>query len=459
MTISARSTIFAVVLLAARAEAAGALPLQVPDGWESHRQEGALTMTPRDLGGGKLFTVVVPDVATPVGSVRGLLEAGKAALGQAATFKPANDPAGARNDAGWEYEVVIGPLEKDGKTLFAEVLGLKKGDDEGIIIVIADSVETLQKYSDPFTAMVKSLGGGAAAPAPALAPAPVGGQGTDVKLSVPEGWTSKPVQGGVLLEKTANTFYDKYTFRVVVMTSQKLEDSLRKTFVASWGSIVSPTMDTTIVPLPLMRRLASGAAVAYDVDTGAKTKNGQQAAGGLVIVAQGSRYVPVMLVFFGGALDDKLDADVAAVIDSIQIPKAGDARVPMYAPSELIGDWSESSTALANYVNSAGQYVGDASITTASYVNLKADGTFKRAFIAVKSSSTYREKDEGTWKLEDNILVQNGKKRDTYIVHGVGMDPKVGAFLVLSTYANQDQKPRFINPRGLFQGTWFKRKD
>lgn len=456
----------AVVLLSSGAAAAGGLPLQVPGGWESRRQDAALTMTPRDVGGGKVYTVVVPDVTSPMGSVRALLEAGKAAVGQAGAFKPANEPAAARNEQGWDYEVVIGPLEKDGKTLFAEVLGVKKGDDEGIIIVIADSVETLQKYSDPFTAMVRSMGASISPPpSPASAPAsaPASGQGTDVKFSVPEGWTAKPIEGGVLLEKAVNTFYDKYTLRMVVMSSQKLTDSLRKTFVANWTATVTSTMDTNIVPLPLMRRLANGAAVAYDLDSNTKTKNGSQAAGGLVVVAQGTRYVPVMLVFFGAvALDEKLEADVTTVVGSIQMPGAGDGKVAMYAPSELVGDWSESSTSFANYVTSSGNYAGDASISTATYVTIKADGTFKRSFVGMKSGLTIKEKTEGTWKLEDGILVQTGngsKERNTYIVHGVGIDPKVGAFLVLSTYANADEKPRLCNPRGPFQGTWFKRKD
>jgi hypothetical protein len=452
----------AFVLLLSRGAAGGGLPLEVPDGWESHRQDAALTMTPRDVGSGRIFIVVVPDLTRPMGSIRALLEAGKEAVGQTGTFRPANEPVAGRNGQGWEYEVLIGPLEKDGKTLFAEVLGVKKGDDEGIIIVIADSVETLQKYSDPFTAMVGALGASgtpATAPATAPAPAPASGQGTDVRFSVPAGWTAKPVDGGVLLEKAVDTMYDKYLFRIVVLGSQKLTDSLRKTYVANWTSIIGSTMETSIVPLPLMRRLANGAAVAYDLDSDTKTKGGQRAAGGLAIVAQGGRYVPVMLVFFGGALDAKLDADVSTVLESIQIPGAGAARVAMYTPSEIIGDWSESSTSFANYVTSRGDYAGDASITTATYVTLKADGTFKRSFIGLKGGATLREKDEGTWKLEDGIIVQSGKRRATYIVHGVGIDPKVGAFLVLSTYSNQDEKPRFCNPRGPFQGTWFKRKD
>ena len=55
-----------------------------------------------------------------------------------------------QSDGGWDYKVTIGALEKSGKALLAQIVALKKGELGGIVIVIADGIETMQKYSDPF---------------------------------------------------------------------------------------------------------------------------------------------------------------------------------------------------------------------------------------------------------------------------------------------------------------------
>ena len=102
---------------------------------------------------------------------------------------------------------------------------------------------------------------------------------------------------------------------------------------------------------------------------------------------------------------------------------------------------------------------GDATITTASYVTLTKEGTYKSSFIALSGTSKLKEKDEGTWKLEDTILVLTGKEKpQRYTLFGVGADPKAGAFLVRSTYPNSDEQPDLCRPRRSFSGQWYKRK-
>src|SRR5207302_1761478 len=108
--------------------------------------------------------------------------------------------------------------EKDGATLMAQVVALRKGEEEGLILLIADSVATLEKYSDPWSAMVKSIG------APKAQPKAAGA--VDLKYTTPEGWKSQVLEAGVLLTRTI----DNAEFRLLLLPSQPLQSSLCKTF-------------------------------------------------------------------------------------------------------------------------------------------------------------------------------------------------------------------------------------
>ncbi len=439
------------------ASAPGELPLQAPDGWHAERRTGGLVMTPGELAGGESYTVVVVSLAARVGSIRGLLEAGEATLRELGAFKPSADPERGKNDHGWEYEVVEGPLAKDGKSIVAKALGFKKADEEGIVLVISESAGTMKKYSGDLARLIASLGAPKAPPPPAAAPVASSGK-VDLKFRAPAGWTQKALEGAVLLEKTENTFYDKYTFRLLILPSEPLTGTLQKTYRESWATIVTPNLETTIAPLPLMRRLASGTVCAFDTDSGAKTKaNGQAVNGGLYLVARGTRYVPIFCLFFGGVQGDQLDKEVSVVIESAEIPGAGEGKVVMFDRGDLVGKWREASSSIASYVTPQGGYAGDASISTASDITLGADGTFKQTFVGVTRAVVVKEKDEGTWTLEDDVLVEKGNKTAKRRVHGVGSNGK-GSWLVLDSYSNMDPAPtlRFCNPRGAFQAQWFK---
>jgi len=435
----------------------GRLPVQVPEGWVGKRQEAAFVLTPKDLAAGKLYTVISADLTEKVGSMKGLLEAGKASLGESATFKPLNDPAAGTSVGGWDYEVVMGTLSKDGLSLMGQVVAFRKGEGEGLILAIADSAETLTRYSDAFTAIVRGVG------APKAAPAPAAAGKVDLRYKTPEGWTSKILDAGVLLAEEKSDFYDKHSFRLMILPSEPLTGSLRAKFLAVWAAQIAPGIDTTIVPLPLMRRLKSGTVVAFDQDPAAKTKAGVAHHGGLYLLARGNRCVPILCFYFGLGDTKALLAALEPMLESAEIPGAGDAAIPLFDAADLAGNWTTSSMSLANYVTPGGAYAGDASITTADYLHLNKDGTFSKTFMAITAQRRLRETLEGTWKLDDTGLVLSGKGADAkpqgYRVFGVGGDAKGGSFLVLSTYADTDERPDLCIPRRMLSGTWFKRKD
>jgi hypothetical protein len=421
--------------------------LRVPPDWQGAKQEGSYVASPKDLAPGKLYTLVVPDLARKLGSLKALLESAKATLGDAGTFTPLHEPKHSGNDAGWEYDFVIGKLEKGDKGLVAQAVVLRKGEAEAMLLVLADGVETMEKYSDAFTAMVRGYG----------APKAVEGK-VDLAYTLPEGWTAQTLDGGVLLRGVN----DDREYRMLILASRPLGESLQKAFLAAWTEHVKPSIDTTLMPLPLMCRMKSGMAVAVDIDSAAKNKAGVQHHGGLYVLARGNRCVPILAFYFGLGSTKELDQALNVMFESAVIPGSGEGKVPLFSAASVTGTWSESSAFYGSYVTRAGDYAGDASVATAAYFDLLADGTFKKTLMAVGRGARIKEVEEGTWAVDDAELRLAITKKETgkrYRIFGAGSDPKVGAFLVLSTYNDTDQKVDLSIPRRLFAGTWYKRKD
>lgn len=436
------------------------LLIQTPDGWESREQNSTLLLTPKDLVAGQVYTVLVPGLPRKVGTVRGLLEVAQATLGQVGAFKPAHEPAAARTDGGWEFEVVIGTLTKDGKGLAGQAMGLRKGEKEGIILVLSDSVATMQRYSEAFNLMVRSMDRPKAAAAETLPAGQV-----DLVYTVPQGWKTTPQGGAVVLswsnEATKAPSEILHKYQLILLPSQPLKDGLRKTFLDFWAAQMSPMFETSIMPLPEFRRLKTGAICACDVDDRAKVKQGETPAGlfsaGLYVLAQGKRAVPI-LAFFVNKFRDA-DAALLAFMESARIPNAGDDAIVPLTPAELPGEWAESSMSMANYV-SGGRVVGDASIFVGSTITLNSDGTFKFHFVGIGRGQRIVEDDEGKWNVEDTTLILDGKQRKRrYTVFGYGGDPKVGRFLVLSIYDNNDMQLDLGSPRDANQSKTYKKRE
>ncbi len=442
---------FAIVMLASLARAQD-LPLQVPNGWKDVTSDDMRTMTPEDLAAGKLYTVLVPKLVRKVGTLRGLVAEGKQTLSDVAPFKVVKGPSRARNDAGWEYDVVIGTMTKEsGYTLTGQVIALRKGSDEGLVLVVADGLETMEKYSDAFTAMIRNLG---------TQPAAGRAAKVDLAFALPEGWSKKEDADSTLLEGSVAGFDNATTvFRVLVLPSEPLTGSLRSTYLELWASCVEPVLKTSIRPLPFMHRLKSGTMVAFDVDEAAKDQKGATLSGGLFLLARGKRVVPVMTFWFNHVKAPQLEQAFESFLESAVVPGVGAGAVEPFSAGDLEGEWSEASSVLANYVTRGGDYAGDASIAAGSYMTLSRDGRFTTSAFAVTATRRIKETDEGTWQLAANVLTLTGRDRvRRFTLFAFGTDPKVGAYLVRSTYADTDERPDLCRPRRAFSGAWFRRK-
>ena len=154
--------------------------------------------------------------------------------------------------------------------------------------------------------------------------------------------------------------------------------------------------------------------------------------------------------------DKMAEAEIAQFLDTARIPGASADKVQLFAASNLAGEWAESGTSFANYVTRGGQYAGDATVSTAAYFTLGADGSYSRTLMAVGAAGNIREKSAGTWSVDDDELVLNNGGR--YSLLGYCADPKVGRFMVIGNYANQKARLKYMDPRGILQAQWLKAK-
>lgn len=426
------------LLLAILLQAEG--PLRLPAGWEGSKQEGAFVASPKDLGEGKVYTMIVPELQAKLGSIDALLDGAKATLGEVGAFKALREPSRAKNDAGWDYALLVGTIEKDGKGLVAQAAVLRKGEDEAMLLVLSDSGETLQKYAEAFGTMLRAYG----------APKAVAGA-VDLRYAKPEGWTVLPNEAGTLLRGTL----DERDFRLLILPSRALGESLRSTYLEIWTSTFAPAVGTKVTPLPLARRMKSGLAVAVDGDDAAVSATGVKHHAGMYLLAKGGRCVPILSFYFGLGGTKELDRALEAFFESAEIPGAGKEATPLFSSGALAGTWNESSLVLGNYVTRTGDYAGDASLAGGTTFELRADGSYRRTSIEISAKSRLKDVEEGTWSLEDADLRLKAKdKTRRWRVFGSGP-----SFLVLSQYSDTDQAVDFSIPRRLFSGTWYKKKD
>jgi hypothetical protein len=427
------------------------IPLKAPAGWKREERERGTVLTPGDVAEGKLYAVTVTLVEGKAGTLASLLESAKTSAAVLGPFQPAVDARRSTSEGGWDYEFVLGTIATADRALVAHLMAIKKGDEGGTVIVLSDSVETMTAYADAFATMVRQMG---AAPAPA----PTAQGAGDLDYVVPDGWVRKDAAGLPLLVKEKAELWTKYRLSLLVLPGEPLAGSVRAQFDGCWKAYVAPSFTTKVAPIPLMARLPSGHACAFDADAEAVDKGGSTVTVALFVLAHGGRAVPVLGIYTGPdwSIDRSAEADTARFLDTARIRGASAERVPLFDAASLAGEWSESSAEYASYVTRGGQYAGDASSATGAYFDLRADGSYTRTLVAVSTRGSVRERDAGAWTVDDGELVLD--KGGRYSLLGYGKDPKAGRFLVIGTYPNVPTRLKFTNPRGILQATWLRAK-
>jgi len=428
------------------------IPLEAPAGWKLEEQDRATILTPGDVPEGKFYRVMVTLTEAKAGTLEEILEDGRKMVAEIGTFAAKAASARSTSEGGWDHQSVLGTVATKDHALLANLVAFKKGDRGGMVIVLSDGVETMTAYADAFARMIREMGGAK----PESGPAKPGA--IRLEYRVPAGWIETKVEGLPYLVKEKREEWVKYRLSLLVLPGEDRAGSVREQFEGLWRSYVAPNYTTGIAPLPLMRRLPSGYACAFDADSQAKDKNGTEVTVALYVVAHGGRVVPILGVYSGPdwRLDKGAETDLGELLGTARIPGATEEKVPLFSADALAGEWSESSSEFANHVTRDGAYAGDATISTGTYLDLRADGSYARTLVALTGGRSIREKDAGTWTVEDDELVLSQAGR--YTLLGYGADPKVGRFLVLGTYPNQKSRLKLTNPRGILQALWLKAK-
>ena len=432
------------------------IPFKTPAGWKAETKDGSTTLTPGDMATGKIYAVVITPAPGKASSLDDMYQTGTKMMAEIGTYKPLTAVQQAKSDGDWDYKFTIGTVEKDGSGFLAQIMSVKKDDDGGTVIVLSDSMETMQKYSDDFSNMIRSLGGSAKPPAPVIA----AGLGTvDLHFTVPNGWVETKKPGVTVIEASKDEFYTKYRWTLVVMPSQPMSGSIRDTFKDYWDNLITANYEASIVPLPLMAKLEDGYSLAFDADSYIKNKvsGAKPRTVSVYLLIHGDRFVPMLAITYG--FEKPLEDDFTRMIETARIPNSSNTKTKLFTKADVAGDWHEGSTSIASYVTAGGSYAGDASIATAEDYHFNSDGTFKHSFMGLQGATHIRETSQGSWTINENELVLvTGKEKLRYSLLGCGSDPKAGRFLVLGNGSNVKAKLSLSNPRGPFQATWFKAK-
>ncbi|MBM4059975.1 MAG: hypothetical protein FJ265_02615 [Planctomycetes bacterium] len=307
--------------------------------------------------------------------------------------------------------------------------------DEGLAIGKAVSGDR-PKSTDKPTAADQS--GAAAKEAPA---------GT---FPTPPGWSESAADGmRALSREILNEFGAREAYQLLVLSPRPRAGSPNDSFLSVFAEALAPAFDRKDHVLPLLRRLRNGCACAYDNFDAVRRQDGQQVRLGLFVVDDGRALHPVVAVYQG--FRDSLEDDFGALLHGFT-GSADKSDVPLFRASDLVGSWRAGANSLADFVDPAtGNYRGDASILWGETLTIAADGTYVSSFVAVQGSRRIRERQEGTWQLDDAMLTMTPKpgsenaKVQVRCVCGLAPTPDgQGRILMLSKF---DDKP-IPFPRG-----------
>ena len=290
---------------------------------------------------------------------------------------------------------------------------------------------------------------------PAQPVATQGGGGFELAYQVPTGWSQvNLVQGAITLSYVKQDQWSPADYKLHIFAAQPMSGSITDLYHTVWNEMVAPSFEVTQPTAPYRRRLASGYGLAFDAVQNARLKqNGASVWVAFYVVYTADRYVPIMLTGAGVEAEPAL----TQFFDSVSIRGHAASRNALFDTAELVGHWSTQSTSLASYVDSGGNYRGDASMATGEEITLGADGTFSAFFQAVKASGpAYRSKVSGQWTIEDDTLVMKASNGDVdrRRIWAKGTAPRGGTnALNLTNYGTA--QPRFFYPSDSINAAWY----
>lgn len=297
---------------------------------------------------------------------------------------------------------------------------------------------------------------GEAAPGEAPTPGATATGAFDLVYAVPPGWSEQRGADAITLTMAIPDDYSPVSYALVILPSQPLRGTLTETFQALWAEMITPNFTPTfaqgIEPAPIRRRLASGYVAAFDGEV-MNANRGGMVTTVLYLIASGDRVVPV-LGMYGNYDARKGEPMLAGFFDTLTIAGAAAPTAPLFDAGELVGAWSTQSAEYANYVDTSGNYRGDATIAVRQDHTFNADGSYSAYASAYQSGRGFdRGTSSGTWRVDDDtIVIESGGASIRIRVLAVGTHRGARSIYLPPSYA-ATTAPEFGRPRTV--GDWF----
>lgn len=116
----------------------------------------------------------------------------------------------------------------------------------------------------------------------------------------------------------------------------------------------------------------------------------------LLAIMNDADYATDVQNFLGG-----IDIDIKEARVESSLRQSADSSSK---PNSIVGEWSDSGAVLASYVNSSGQYVGDASSATTTNYKFDANGQYESFLAYTTGFKTDTFLYRGTYKLSGNVI-------------------------------------------------------
>jgi hypothetical protein len=419
------------VTLMAQAEVYDIAVYAPPRGWKAERRQSSITYTDIDPAA-RTYCVLGVYASTPGSGSPGADFAREwdALVRSGFSAGPAPRPAEGRTPSGLGFLEGGGSVTQGRDASWARLMVFAAGDRTLSVLIVSTDRPAQMARQPAIEIFLGSLRIDSAAPAP-----PPRGPVSRVTYQVPAGWSRSESNGTVTLARVVDLgFGVKQDFRLVVMPQEGTAGSALQTYQSLWSRYVGAIFASPVQPLPLRVRLPGGAVLLYDGDNMRLRQNNTAVDGFLYAVVDGDTVMPVMGFFNGW--DDALDRALRQFFNSVQLPGRAERPQPLFAPQEIAGVWRSSSSTLANWVDTVGNYRGDASVATGETLTIRPDGTYESQFAAIGGASRIRQHDVGRFTIEDDILVLRpndpGKTQSRYRITGVGRSTDGrGSFLLL----------------------------
>ncbi|MGA2262948.1 MAG: hypothetical protein ABSH28_16140 [Acidobacteriota bacterium] len=450
--ISAVSLLFLLLVAAAASPALAQIEtfdlasFSPPAGWKVSQSQTAITYTAIDQAT-RTYCMFGVYAGTPSSgdAMRDFAGEWESIVRHGFVAGAAPTPAAGRIASGLTYLEGGANVKQQGASSYAHLMVFSAGARNFSVLIVATDRAALGRRQATIQAFLDSLRAtaqpgsvpGRALPAPKeqstvgrpLSPA------TRLTFDVPAGWNRTEISGLVTLVRVEDLgFGKKNEFRIISLAPERSAGNPVESFQALWNKHVGGVFVTSMHPLPVRVRLRTGATLLYDGNTMRLRQNNAEVTGFLYAVVDGDVIAPFLGVFTGW--DQALDRVLRPLFDSVRVPGGTGQSKPLFARQEIVGVWRSSSTSLANWVDAAGNYRGDASIATGDTMTLRADGTYQSQFAAIGGGRTMRQNDTGTFDIEDDFLELRpgapGQGITRYRITGVGRSADGrGSFLLL----------------------------